>query len=328
MKPSQLLLIGLTVVIFSAIYITLKSDVATDRPPLWSPKPVGARALAKAKLPKPAHRELLLAPFAGTLASNTFNSNEPPKQDGSVITHDLFGNLLSKDTYKNGKRTGHVEYYPDGTVILMETFVNGGGDGSSILNNEKGNIISILFREDGLVTSESIYDDHGNAVQGTDFYWAQDDDKVFKYVSYGEGSGSLLVTRSNGDVIESFSGKNSTQRTWEENGNYFLESHYENGQLRESSKRDESKKLSGMFFQYYPNGQPMMEIAPGTTYVRFYYPDGRIKAKKDQVDGLVTWNHYYQNGSVSGQYSGSETDVWDFNHWQHYDSHGDPISLP
>lgn len=217
-------------------------------------------------------------------------------KDGFFKEYDEEGKLLATAKWIEGEKQEDAvelvklevakDYYPDGSVMTMQTFRNGVAQGVRRDYDLEGNIVSGAFYQDGEKVGEGITLKDGVR----DGEW-----KEF----YNNGALKAEGKYDNGLKVG----------TWK----YY----HPNGQLEQTGKFDEKGRLQGKWVWYYPSGNLLREehyidgMADGL--MTEYDEAGNVIAEGEYIEGLEEgpWIYEYGDFREEGSYSyGYRNGIW------------------
>jgi antitoxin component YwqK of YwqJK toxin-antitoxin module len=225
-------------------------------------------------------------------------------KDGFFKEYDESGKLLATSKWVEGELQENAaelvrldivrDYYPDGSVMTMQTFRNGVAQGVRRDYDENGNIVSGAFYKDGEKVGEGITLEDGVR------------DGVWKEF-YNNG-----VLRGEG-VYE----KGVKVGVWK----YY----HPNGQLEQTGEFDKKGRLKGTWVWYYPSGKVLREenyrsgLLDGL--MTEYDEAGNIIAEGEYIEGLEEGPWVYQYGDFREE--GSYSYGYRNGYWKSFDSSGE-----
>ncbi len=222
------------------------------------------------------------------------------------------GNVSSKVFYKNDLPEGElVAYNENGTLYRKSNYKNGKEEGESFYFNQGGFPLSkMTVKDDKIVGLYTYYYDNGNV------------DYTVNYVN-GKLNGSYAVLYANGTQRKTGSYKEgeldgiitfyyANGKKWSEqnfkNGKLvgIQQSWHPNGKLENVYATNEEEKTTGVYKEYYSNGQLSDSVMyvnglpQGTGY--FYDRDGKLLSTVTfDKKGARNLIHYYdKNGKIVG----------------------------
>jgi len=224
-------------------------------------------------------------------------------KDGYFREYDETGKLIATSKWLEGEKQENAvelvkldvvkDYYPDGSVMAMQTFRNGVAQGVRRDFDREGNIVSGAFFEDGEKVGEGITLEDG--VRNGDW-------KLY----YNNGALKAEGVYENGIKVG----------VWK----FF----HPNGELEQTGRYDKKGRLQGEWVWYYPSGKILRQemyldgLADGLTTE--YDEEGNIITEGEYIEGLEEgpWVYQYGDYREEGSYSYGYLNGY----WKHFDDEG------
>lgn len=147
--------------------------------------------------------------------------------DGSdiaaAVVKDGSGNLAESGTLQSGKKVGNwTEYYPNGLVKTVTSYVNGMKEGLRVELNNSGQM-------------EKRMNYHEDLLHGEYKEFKYSTLKEERFYQDGKLEGTVKIYYDNGKIMEEGAYKNGTRdgvsKWYDQEGNVTIEYEYKNGQL-------------------------------------------------------------------------------------------------
>lgn len=219
-------------------------------------------------------------------------------KDGYFKDYDEKGRLMATTKWQNGEKVDAPvellklevvkEYYPDGTIKVMQTYKNGIEQGVRREYNEDGSIKTCSLFDKGIKVAEGIVKENGK----NDGPWKE---------LYPNGQLKAEGTYTNG------------VKTGE------WKYYHPNGKLEQTGKYTSEGKLTGKWIWYYPSGNVLREenyikgLADGL--MTEYTEEGNIIAEGEFIEGMEDGPWIFNEGlhREEGNYSyGLRNGVWKY----------------
>jgi antitoxin component YwqK of YwqJK toxin-antitoxin module len=219
-------------------------------------------------------------------------------KDGYFKDYDDKGRLLATSKWQNGEKVDSPteliklevvkEYYPDGTVKVLQTFKNGIEQGVRREYNEDGSVKACSLFDKGIKVAEGIVKENGK----NDGPWKE---------LYPNGQLKAEGTYTNG------------VKTGE------WKYYHPNGNIEQTGKYTSEGKLTGKWTWYYPSGNILREenylkgLADGL--MTEFTEEGSIVAEGEFIEGMEDGPWIFQNGEhrEEGNFSyGLRNGIWKY----------------